>query len=80
MRRLPQNINDTPKIFGLKFKSFFLFGFLSALARYLIHDDLWAILSIAGGYLIFFIFENFIPKNFFFYLVTKADSFENPDQ
>lgn len=76
MRKLDKEINDSPKIFLLKFSRFFIFGAIAALERLLIVDGVSAFSCIALTYGGFILYERFIPPHFFYYFLTKVNHFE----
>ena len=76
MRTLPKEINDSPKIFLLKFSRFFVFGAIAALERFFIEDGVWAFGAMGATYAGFLIYERWIPPRFFYYFLAKVEHFE----
>ena len=76
MRRLPKEVAHSPKIFGLKFSHFFIFGIVAALERLLIKNEVIAFLGIISTYGTFIAFQRFVPPRLFYYFITKVNHFE----
>ena len=76
MRRLPREINHSPKIFLLKFSHFFVFGGLAAVEQLLISDGLLAVVAIAATFGGFVIWEKCVPPHFVYYFLTQVKYFE----
>ena len=52
---------------------------MAAFERFFIHDDTLAFVFIGASYLAFVVYDNLIPKSFFFYLLTRVRYFDPPD-
>ena len=78
MRNLPKEINHVPNILFLKFPVFFLCGTVAAIERLVIVDDTHAFIGIAATYAAFIVYDRLLPRNFFYYLLTREDRFDPP--